>query len=75
MANIKSFRILEINSQNCHMNLFFDFSFFYLRAGLPILVGDDGAFNKILILGVNNCYNLMEKKLVQNTMKHISIFS
>ena len=35
---------------------------------MPVLTADDGAFNNILILGLDNCYKLMHKKLVQNTM-------
>ena len=67
MVNVKSFRILEIKSQNCRNNLFIDFPFFYLRNGFPLLFGDEGkegAFDKILIFGVENCYKLMLKKLV-----------
>ena len=45
---------------------------------MPVLTADDGAFNNILILGLDNCYKLMHKKLVQNTMgdqeRHKSIF-
>lgn len=36
---------------------------------MPILTADDGAFNNILIFGLDNCYQLMYKKLVQNTMR------
>ena len=57
MAKIKTFQILELKSQNCRKNLLIDFPFFYLRNGFPLLFGDqrnEGAFDKILILGVEN---------------------
>ena len=45
---------------------------------MPVLTADDGAFNNTLILGLDNCYKLMHKKLVQNNMgdqeRHESIF-
>uniref|UniRef100_A0A7M6DMI8 Allene oxide synthase lipoxygenase protein n=1 Tax=Clytia hemisphaerica TaxID=252671 RepID=A0A7M6DMI8_9CNID len=30
--------------------------------GMPVLTADDGAFNKILTFGLENCYDLMHKK-------------
>ena len=50
----------------CVENFFIDFSFFYLRQGMPILTAPGGAFDTILMLGSDNCHQLMLKKLVWN---------
>ena len=42
--------------------LLFFFSRYFNRDGMPVLIADDGAFNKILIFGLENCYDLMIKK-------------
>ena len=48
----------------CAVKFFIDFPFFYLREGMPILTAPGGAFDTILMLGSDNCHQLMLKKLV-----------
>jgi len=37
--------------------------------GMPVLIAENGAFNKILIFGLENCYDLMIKKYSQFKLK------
>ena len=43
-------------TKNHNFHLYID------RDGMPVLIAEDGAFNKILIFGLENCYDLMIKK-------------
>ena len=55
--------LLSLKSQNCRKNLFIDSPFFYLREGMPVLTADDGAFNNILILGLDHCKKINIQKV------------
>ena len=65
---LKVFEYWKSEIKTAVRNWFIDFALFYFRNGFPLLFGDQdnqGAFDKVLIFGVENSYKLMLKKLVQ----------